>query len=133
MLDSCYFCFFKQKTAYEMRISDWSSDVCSSDLAEDVPAEYARLMLVEMGFEPDAAPTLDHGRAGDADVLIVGAGVSGLALAVRLDQAGLRYTIVDKDDNVSGTWLENRYTGAGADTPSYLYPYRTSAGSGKSE
>src|SRR3546814_236502 len=28
---SC-FCFFKQKTAYEMRISDWSSDVCSSDL-----------------------------------------------------------------------------------------------------
>src|SRR3546814_2386080 len=29
----CLF-FFKQKTAYEMRISDWSSDVCSSDLAE---------------------------------------------------------------------------------------------------
>src|SRR3546814_2887655 len=29
----CFF-FFKQKTAYEMRISDWSSDVCSSDLAE---------------------------------------------------------------------------------------------------
>src|SRR3546814_9751437 len=26
------FCFFKQKSAYEMRISDWSSDVCSSDL-----------------------------------------------------------------------------------------------------
>src|SRR3546814_8929513 len=37
------FFFFKQKTAYEMRISDWSSDVCSSDLAqpdigEEVPA-----------------------------------------------------------------------------------------------
>src|SRR3546814_4994707 len=30
----CCFFFFKQKTAYEMRISDWSSDVCSSDLAE---------------------------------------------------------------------------------------------------
>src|SRR3546814_8640238 len=28
-------CFFKQKTAYEMRISDWSSDVCSSDLSGD--------------------------------------------------------------------------------------------------
>src|SRR3546814_2638904 len=28
----CYIFFFKQKTAYEMRISDWSSDVCSSDL-----------------------------------------------------------------------------------------------------
>src|SRR3546814_2378767 len=30
-----FFFFFKQKTAYEMRISDWSSDVCSSDLGED--------------------------------------------------------------------------------------------------
>src|SRR3546814_8067068 len=34
--DDCFF-FFKQKTAYEMRISDWSSDVCSSDLAGDQP------------------------------------------------------------------------------------------------
>src|SRR3546814_2028594 len=37
----CVFFFFKQKTAYEMRISDWSSDVCSSDLvarAVDSPA-----------------------------------------------------------------------------------------------
>src|SRR3546814_4244007 len=33
----CLF-FFKQKTAYEMRISDWSSDVCSSDLGEDLAA-----------------------------------------------------------------------------------------------
>src|SRR3546814_4626732 len=30
---SCALCFFKQKTAYELRISDWSSDVCSSDLS----------------------------------------------------------------------------------------------------
>src|SRR3546814_8000069 len=30
-----FFCFFKQKTAYEMRISDLSSDVCSSDLVAD--------------------------------------------------------------------------------------------------
>src|SRR3546814_12559670 len=34
MLLSSVFFFFKQKTAYEMRISDWSSDVCSSDLQQ---------------------------------------------------------------------------------------------------
>src|SRR3546814_3019673 len=33
----CVFFFFKQKTAYEMRISDWSSDVCSSDLDRAFP------------------------------------------------------------------------------------------------
>src|SRR3546814_1900823 len=34
-----FFFFFKQKTAYEMRISDWSSDVCSSDLTVENPAQ----------------------------------------------------------------------------------------------
>src|SRR3546814_5141981 len=47
--------FFKQKTAYEMRISDWSSDVCSSDLkpvrefdAQEVKALRARLQLSQV-------------------------------------------------------------------------------------
>src|SRR3546814_5605436 len=41
MLLHVYFCFFKQKTAYEMRISDWSSDVCSSDLKRQLYADMA--------------------------------------------------------------------------------------------
>src|SRR3546814_963245 len=35
-------CFFKQKTAYEMRISDWSSDVCSSDLLAEMKSLFDR-------------------------------------------------------------------------------------------
>src|SRR3546814_16080881 len=43
MICACYFfLFFKQKTAYEMRISDWSSDVCSSDLLHK-PSAYGRV------------------------------------------------------------------------------------------
>src|SRR3546814_4001036 len=38
--------FFKQKTAYEMRISDWSSDVCSSDLPATAESEIALLRQV---------------------------------------------------------------------------------------
>src|SRR3546814_20404969 len=44
-----FFFFFKQKTAYEMRISDWSSDVCSSDLR---PAARRRLALEGGGRGP---------------------------------------------------------------------------------
>src|SRR3546814_1179484 len=47
----CVF-FFKQKTAYEMRISDWSSDVCSSDLrkfAEVKTLEFAHAFSVPLG------------------------------------------------------------------------------------
>src|SRR3546814_8516103 len=54
-----FFFFFKQKTAYEMRISDWSSDVCSSDLHNRAPAE----------FRLDIAPEqIDEARASIADI-----------------------------------------------------------------
>src|SRR3546814_20791668 len=42
----CFFFFFKQKTAYEMRISDWSSDVCSSDLLKGTEEIIRRLNLI---------------------------------------------------------------------------------------
>src|SRR3546814_10706419 len=42
-----FFFFFKQKTAYEMRISDWSSDVCSSDLGQGDAAALLFALIVE--------------------------------------------------------------------------------------
>src|SRR3546814_19629793 len=42
-------CFFKQKTAYEMRISDWSSDVCSSDLLFHAGTEWRNRKLLATG------------------------------------------------------------------------------------
>src|SRR3546814_2368503 len=44
------FFFFKQKTAYEMRISDWSSDVCSSDLIGILRCQLLRALQVSHGF-----------------------------------------------------------------------------------
>src|SRR3546814_9849114 len=54
------FFFFKQKTAYEMRISDWSSDVCSSDLRDEVGGR----ALFEREAEPGMAQHRElHGEA----------------------------------------------------------------------
>src|SRR3546814_5947170 len=55
------FFFFKQKTAYEMRISDWSSDVCSSDLL----GLGARVFRLPGIYGPGRSP-LDRVRAGNA-------------------------------------------------------------------
>src|SRR3546814_9257316 len=60
--------FFKQKTAYEMRISDWSSDVCSSDLA----AVVARAVEGERG---DVAVAGDRGGVGAEVLAEIEAGV----------------------------------------------------------
>src|SRR3546814_6849328 len=45
------FFFFKQKTAYEMRISDWSSDVCSSDLLADMAPRFARSLSAQFDVD----------------------------------------------------------------------------------
>src|SRR3546814_10088413 len=53
MVGACWLCcvfFFKQKTAYEMRISDWSSDVCSSDLVLGTPGGTRIITMVLLGI-----------------------------------------------------------------------------------
>src|SRR3546814_11502591 len=50
-------CFFKQKTAYEMRISDWSSDVCSSDLMKDDEWDQVIRVNLEAAFRLARAAT----------------------------------------------------------------------------
>src|SRR3546814_861917 len=53
MIIMLFFFFFKQKTAYEMRISDWSSDVCSSDLhAESDARVFADMGLIDLLQRP---------------------------------------------------------------------------------
>src|SRR3546814_11181896 len=61
-----FFFFFKQKTAYEMRISDWSSDVCSSDLVDRAcPADGAVGERRDPGPRPAPAVVLRADRAAD--------------------------------------------------------------------
>src|SRR3546814_1311897 len=56
----CVFFFFKQKTAYEMRISDWSSDVCSSDLQMRYIRELFPAMVGYMVLLPVSILLLKH-------------------------------------------------------------------------
>src|SRR3546814_9523896 len=72
------FFFFKQKTAYEMRISDWSSDVCSSDLLPALEIDEAIFLLV-------AARNAARGRVA----LVVAAARLALAFGQRLDGPAL--------------------------------------------
>src|SRR3546814_1485421 len=106
-----FFFFFKQKTAYEVRISDWSSDVCSSDLdeqvertlrhdrlepgdnTEEVSREVASLSVTSYGFGEETLVAgkgfhgcglADRGRAGRTLTLqfVDGADQSGISESV---------------------------------------------------
>lgn len=56
-------------------------------------------------------------------VVVIGCGESGLLTGIRLDQAGIPYTIVEKTDGPGGTWRDNRYPGARVDIGSHFYCY----------
>src|SRR3546814_9368378 len=91
------FLFFKQKTAYEMRISDWSSDVCSSDLAARERAELARRQLRGVHHEGVVVQARDQVLAGQfADVT---PGVDQRALQRRVAEAiAQRGGVLDLDE-----------------------------------
>lgn len=58
------------------------------------------------------------------DVLIIGAGFAGLGMAIRLQQAGIaNFAILERSNEVGGTWRDNQYPGAACDIPSNLYSY----------
>src|SRR3546814_5251577 len=85
--DRCLFCLcFTQKTAYDMRISDWSSDACSSDLWSQIGAR--RLVLLTTA---GATPLPDFAFAA-GDVLLFGSESAGVphhvhdAAAARVDR-----------------------------------------------
>ena len=58
-------------------------------------------------------------------VAVVGAGMSGLAAAHRLRQAGVEVVVFEKNDDVGGTWLENDYPGCRVDIQNHFYSYAT--------
>jgi 4-hydroxyacetophenone monooxygenase len=94
----------------------------SRAMAEEVPAEYDSIIAAELFAAPDeAAEKLPIPKG--FEVLIIGAGVSGLCAAINLQKAGIPFTILEKSATVGGTWWDNHYPGAGVDTPNHLYSY----------
>lgn len=97
----------------------------SAAVGEAVPAEYGPMIQADVA----SALTAQGEHAGEfepptgLDVLIIGSGVSGICAAVRLQRAGIPYTIIERNDGVGGVWTENRYPAAAVDTPSHLYSY----------
>ena len=61
--------------------------------------------------------------ATDLNVIIVGAGVSGLCMGKKLKEEGAKFTILEKSPRLGGTWWENTYPGCGCDVPSHLYSF----------
>ncbi|HEY2178905.1 MAG TPA: NAD(P)/FAD-dependent oxidoreductase [Caulobacteraceae bacterium] len=104
------------------RMMDWVAGA-------DIPDHYAPFLLDELNLDgrttktPDwTSPKLSAAARG-LKVVVIGAGMSGLLTGIRLKQAGVDFTIVEKNPDVGGTWFENAYPGCRVDNPNHMYSY----------
>ncbi len=101
----------------------------STAAGEDVAQDYTAMMREDL--EPAEIDPRGMAWRNPPDpaqlerfpVVIIGGGMSGLCAAIRIKQAGLPFTIIEKNQSVGGSWYENFYPGCGVDTPNHFYSY----------
>ena len=98
-------------------------------VGERVGDEYVPMMQEELALDGNDSRAPRWTREVPAatrekfHVLVIGAGMSGLLQALRLKEAGIPFTVVEKNDSVGGTWYENRYPGCRVDIANHFYSY----------
>jgi 4-hydroxyacetophenone monooxygenase len=98
-------------------------------VGERVGDEYVPMMLEELALDGNDSRAPRWSRQVPAaareqfHVLVIGAGMSGLLQALRLKEAGIPFTVVEKNDSVGGTWYENNYPGCRVDIANHFYSY----------
>ncbi len=99
---------------------------CAGDA---IPPEYVPLAIEEAALaEPDPrrfewSDTPPAQAREGFRVVVIGAGFGGVCAGIRLGQAGISYTIVEKNEDLGGTWHENSYPDLRVDVPNHYYSY----------
>lgn len=91
-------------------------------VCEPVPPEYVPMLLEEMELNGRDARAV-RGTPADLPVVVIGCGESGLLAGIRLKEAGIPFTIVEKNAGVGGTWWQTTYPGARVDVGNHFYCY----------
>jgi 4-hydroxyacetophenone monooxygenase len=92
-------------------------------VCEPVPGEYVPMLLEEMELDGRDARATRPLEQHDFPVVIIGCGESGLLAGIRLREAGIPFTIVEKNAGAGGTWWQNTYPGARVDVGNHFYCY----------
>jgi 4-hydroxyacetophenone monooxygenase len=92
-------------------------------VCEPVPPEYVPMLLEEMELDGTDSRAVLGTPADDFPVVVIGCGESGLLAGIRLKEAGIPFTIVEKNEGVGGTWWQNSYPGARVDVGNHFYCY----------
>ena len=92
-------------------------------VGENVSPDYIPMMLRDLNItSQDLKPSLGTAKSS-LEVLIIGAGMSGILAAIKLAERGIKFKIYEKNINLGGTWFENQYPGSRVDIANHFYSY----------
>lgn len=98
-------------------------------MGDSVDPEYGEFLRTELAVgqgvwsEPNPVAVPENFK-----VVVIGGGISGIAACIKLTALGVAVVVFEKSDDIGGVWNDNRYPGAGVDTPSHLYSYSFAPG-----
>ena len=96
---------------------------------KELSAAYGEFLEAELALNGEDAYgvpgllKLPASQRANFKVLVVGAGMSGLLAGIRLKEAGIAFEIVERHEDVGGTWHQNTYPGCRVDSPNHTYSY----------
>lgn len=117
------------QVAHEKPSAERMKLLMETAVGQPVPDFYEPVIYEEGNFDGVDTRAVPWRKQPDAKtleqfkVVVVGCGFSGIAMAARLSQAGIPHVIIEKNEDVGGTWHENTYPGIGVDTPCHFYSY----------
>lgn len=105
------------------------SRMMNTSVGQAVPSEYEAVFYEETQIEGKDPKTVAWRKSvapetlAQYNVVVIGAGFSGIGMGIKLAEAGVPFTVIEKNDQVGGTWYENSYPGVAVDTPNHFYSY----------
>ena len=92
-------------------------------VGEEVSTDYIPMMLNDLNITTHPFKPNFIKASSNLEVLIIGAGMSGILAAIKLAEIGVQYKIYEKNNDLGGTWYENQYPGSRVDIANHFYSY----------
>ena len=117
--------FFSNSAADDIYIpsNEELNEMMNFIVGEEVSSDYVPMMLGDLNITTHTSKPNFLATKSNLEVLIIGAGMSGILAAIKLAEIGIKYKIYEKNNDLGGTWYENQYPGSRVDIANHFYSY----------
>lgn len=117
--------FFSNSAADDIYIpsNEELNEMMNFIVGEEVSSDYVPMMLGDLNITTQSSKPNFLAAKSNLEVLIIGAGMSGILAAIKLAEIGIKFKIYEKNNDLGGTWYENQYPGSRVDIANHFYSY----------